>query len=108
MSLDRFSAFSFVDRITSTNNYGEINGSFKIPDHLDFFPHSLVAEAIGQRVYGQKDGAAQAFAIVRAVPTAQQLLVADGTGESSGREVSARLAGPRVERRAACALQRVA
>jgi 3-hydroxymyristoyl/3-hydroxydecanoyl-(acyl carrier protein) dehydratase len=48
MSLDRFSAFSFVDRITSTNNYGEINGSFKIPDHLDFFPHSLVAEAIGQ------------------------------------------------------------
>jgi 3-hydroxymyristoyl/3-hydroxydecanoyl-(acyl carrier protein) dehydratase len=48
MSLDRFSAFSFVDRITSTNNYGEINGSFKIPEHLDFFPHSLVAEAIGQ------------------------------------------------------------
>ena len=48
MSLDRFSAFSFVDRISSTNNYGEIKGSFKIPEHLDFFPHSLVAEAIGQ------------------------------------------------------------
>lgn len=48
MSLDRFSAFSFVDRITSTNNYGEIKGYFKIPEHLDFFPHSLVAEAIGQ------------------------------------------------------------
>ena len=48
MSLDRFSAFSFVDRITSTNNFGEIKGYFKIPEHLDFFPQSLVAEAIGQ------------------------------------------------------------
>jgi 3-hydroxymyristoyl/3-hydroxydecanoyl-(acyl carrier protein) dehydratase len=44
----RFSAFSFVDRITSIGESGNIQGSFRIPAHLDRFPQSLVAEAIGQ------------------------------------------------------------
>lgn len=48
MSLHRFSAFSFVDRITSIRSSGQIKGSFLIPAHLEFFPQSLVAEAIGQ------------------------------------------------------------
>ena len=48
MSLHRFSAFSFVDRITSIGSSGQIKGSFLIPAHLEFFPQSLVAEAIGQ------------------------------------------------------------
>ena len=48
MHLDHFSAFSFVDRITSIDNNGEIKGYFRIPKHLDHFPQSLVAEAIGQ------------------------------------------------------------
>ena len=48
MSLHRFSAFSFVDRITSIGSSGQIKGSFLIPAHLEFFPQSLVAEAICQ------------------------------------------------------------
>jgi 3-hydroxymyristoyl/3-hydroxydecanoyl-(acyl carrier protein) dehydratase len=44
----RFSAFSFVDRITSIGDSGIIQGTFRIPAHLDWFPQSLVAEAIGQ------------------------------------------------------------
>lgn len=48
MSLHRFSAFSFVDRITSIGSSGQIKGSFLVPAHLEFFPQSLVAEAIGQ------------------------------------------------------------
>jgi len=48
MSLHRFSAFSFVDRITSIGSSGQIKGYFLIPAHLEFFPQSLVAEAIGQ------------------------------------------------------------
>lgn len=48
MPLDHFSAFSFVDRITSIDRNGEIKGYFRIPKHLDHFPQSLVAEAIGQ------------------------------------------------------------
>ena len=48
MSLHRFSAFSFVDRISSIDKYGHISGFFRIPGHLDIFPQSLVAEAIGQ------------------------------------------------------------
>ena len=48
MPLDHFSAFSFVDRITSIESNGEIKGYYRIPKHLDHFPQSLVAEAIGQ------------------------------------------------------------
>lgn len=48
MTAHRFSAFSFVDRITSIGDSGTIQGSFRIPAHLDLFPQSLVAEAIGQ------------------------------------------------------------
>ena len=48
MSLHRFSAFSFIDSITSINSTGKIKGYFRIPSHLEFFPQSLVAEAIGQ------------------------------------------------------------
>jgi 3-hydroxymyristoyl/3-hydroxydecanoyl-(acyl carrier protein) dehydratase len=48
MPLDNFSAFSFVDRITSIDNNGEIKGYFRIPNYLEHFPQSLVAEAIGQ------------------------------------------------------------
>jgi 3-hydroxymyristoyl/3-hydroxydecanoyl-(acyl carrier protein) dehydratase len=48
MPLNHFSAFSFVDRITSIDSNGEIKGYYKIPKHLDHFPQSLVAEAIGQ------------------------------------------------------------
>ena len=48
MPLDHFSAFSFVDRITSIESNGEIKGYYRIPKHLDHFPQSLVAEANGQ------------------------------------------------------------
>jgi 3-hydroxymyristoyl/3-hydroxydecanoyl-(acyl carrier protein) dehydratase len=48
MSAHRFSAFSFVDRITSRGDTGVIRGTFSIPGHLECFPQSLVAEAIGQ------------------------------------------------------------
>ena len=48
MSQNRFSSFSFVDRIISIEDSGKIRGIFKIPEHLEFFPKSLVAEAIGQ------------------------------------------------------------
>lgn len=48
MTAHRFSAFSFVDRITSIGDSGNIQGLFRIPAHLERFPQSLVAEAIGQ------------------------------------------------------------
>jgi 3-hydroxymyristoyl/3-hydroxydecanoyl-(acyl carrier protein) dehydratase len=48
MSIHRFSAFSFIDSITSIDSTGKIKGYFRIPAHLKFFPQSLVAEAIGQ------------------------------------------------------------
>lgn len=48
MSAHRFSAFSFVDRITSLGEAGVIRGTFDIPGHLECFPQCLVAEAIGQ------------------------------------------------------------
>lgn len=48
MSDHRYSAFSFVDRITSIESSGQIDGSFLIPNHLDYFPQALTAEAIGQ------------------------------------------------------------
>lgn len=48
MTAHRFSSFSFVDRITSISDSGVIQGTFRIPAHLENFPQSLVAEAIGQ------------------------------------------------------------
>jgi len=44
----RFSAFSFVDRITSLQPGVSINGHYAIPAAMDDFPSSLVAEAVGQ------------------------------------------------------------
>jgi 3-hydroxymyristoyl/3-hydroxydecanoyl-(acyl carrier protein) dehydratase len=44
----RLKAFSFVDRITSRDQSGEVLGDFLIPQHAKHFPHALVAEAIGQ------------------------------------------------------------
>lgn len=44
----RFSAFSFVDRITSLEPGARIAGRYTIPPHATRFPASLMAEAIGQ------------------------------------------------------------
>jgi 3-hydroxymyristoyl/3-hydroxydecanoyl-(acyl carrier protein) dehydratase len=43
-----FRAFSFVDRIGSHVPGALVRGSYHIPSHLDAFPLSLVAEAVGQ------------------------------------------------------------
>jgi 3-hydroxymyristoyl/3-hydroxydecanoyl-(acyl carrier protein) dehydratase len=45
---ERFSAFSFVDRITRLEPGPRIEGRYAIPAHLSRFPACLVAEAIGQ------------------------------------------------------------
>jgi 3-hydroxymyristoyl/3-hydroxydecanoyl-(acyl carrier protein) dehydratase len=45
---ERFSAFSFVDRITELEPGVRAAGRYAIPAHLPGFPSCLVAEAIGQ------------------------------------------------------------
>ena len=45
---ERFSAFSFVDRITQLEPGVRAAGRYAIPGHLPRFPACLVAEAIGQ------------------------------------------------------------
>jgi 3-hydroxymyristoyl/3-hydroxydecanoyl-(acyl carrier protein) dehydratase len=45
---ERFSAFSFVDRITKLEPGVRAAGQYAIPGHLPRFPTCLVAEAIGQ------------------------------------------------------------
>ncbi len=45
---DRYSAFSFVDRITSLQPGTGARGQFQVPAAVAGFPPSLVAEAIGQ------------------------------------------------------------
>jgi 3-hydroxymyristoyl/3-hydroxydecanoyl-(acyl carrier protein) dehydratase len=45
---ERFSAFSFVDRITQMEPGVRAAGRFAVPPHLPRFPSCLVAEAIGQ------------------------------------------------------------
>lgn len=45
---ERFSAFSFVDRITELESGARAAGHYAIPAHLPRFPTCLVAEAIGQ------------------------------------------------------------
>ena len=45
---DRFSAFSFVDRITALEAGRRARGRFAIPAGLPAFPTCLVAEAVGQ------------------------------------------------------------
>jgi 3-hydroxymyristoyl/3-hydroxydecanoyl-(acyl carrier protein) dehydratase len=45
---ERFSAFSFVDRITELEPGLRAAGRYAIPGHLPRFPACLVAEAIGQ------------------------------------------------------------
>lgn len=45
---ERFSAFSFVDRITKLEPGVRAAGRYAIPAHLPRFPACLVAEAIGQ------------------------------------------------------------
>lgn len=44
----RFAAFSFVDRITLIDGLKRVSGVYTIPAHIEAFPVSLVAEAIGQ------------------------------------------------------------
>ena len=46
--VERFSAFSFVDRITTLEPGVRAAGRYAIPQHLPRFPACLVAEAIGQ------------------------------------------------------------
>jgi 3-hydroxymyristoyl/3-hydroxydecanoyl-(acyl carrier protein) dehydratase len=45
---ERFSAFSFVDRIASVEPGARATGRYTIPGHLARFPACLVAESIGQ------------------------------------------------------------
>jgi hypothetical protein len=45
---DRFSAFSFVDRITALEDGRRARGRFAIPAGLPAFSTCLVAEAVGQ------------------------------------------------------------
>jgi len=45
---ERFSAFSFVDRITEFEAGTRAKGQFAIPEGLPSFPACLVAEAVGQ------------------------------------------------------------
>lgn len=44
----RFSAFSFVDRITALDAGAAAQGRFLVPAHLTDFPPPLIAEAVGQ------------------------------------------------------------
>jgi 3-hydroxymyristoyl/3-hydroxydecanoyl-(acyl carrier protein) dehydratase len=44
----RFSAFSFVDRISGLQAGARAQGRFLVPAHLTDFPPSLIAEAVGQ------------------------------------------------------------
>jgi 3-hydroxymyristoyl/3-hydroxydecanoyl-(acyl carrier protein) dehydratase len=44
----RFSAFSFVDRITTFEPAKRATGRFHVPGHVVRFPPALVAEAVGQ------------------------------------------------------------
>lgn len=45
---EHFRAFSFVDRIHNDETGKKISGEYHIPEGIDQFPASLVAEAIGQ------------------------------------------------------------
>lgn len=45
---EHFRAFSFVDRIHAIQPRVQIRGSYAIPDSIESFPASLVAEAVGQ------------------------------------------------------------
>jgi 3-hydroxymyristoyl/3-hydroxydecanoyl-(acyl carrier protein) dehydratase len=45
---ERFSAFSFVDRITDIAPGVRVRGTFHVPARIREFPSSLVAEAVGQ------------------------------------------------------------
>jgi len=45
---ERFSAFSFVDRITELEAGTRAKGQFAVPEGLPSFPACLVAEAVGQ------------------------------------------------------------
>lgn len=45
---ERFSAFSFVDRITDIAPGARVRGTFHVPARVREFPSALVAEAVGQ------------------------------------------------------------
>jgi 3-hydroxymyristoyl/3-hydroxydecanoyl-(acyl carrier protein) dehydratase len=45
---EHFRAFTFVSRITSVEPGVRIRGTYAIPPNVGSFPHSLVAEAVGQ------------------------------------------------------------
>ena len=45
---EHFRAFTFVSRITSVEPGVRIRGTYAIPPDVGPFPHSLVAEAVGQ------------------------------------------------------------
>jgi 3-hydroxymyristoyl/3-hydroxydecanoyl-(acyl carrier protein) dehydratase len=45
---ERFSAFSFVDRITAFDPAQRAAGRFHVPGHIGQFPLALVAESVGQ------------------------------------------------------------
>jgi 3-hydroxymyristoyl/3-hydroxydecanoyl-(acyl carrier protein) dehydratase len=47
-AVDRFSAFSFVDRITVVEPGAQMRGQFAVPANVAHFSPCLVAEAIGQ------------------------------------------------------------
>ncbi len=47
-TVEHFSAFSFVDRITELEPGARARGYFTVPPSLGFFPACLVAEAVGQ------------------------------------------------------------
>jgi 3-hydroxymyristoyl/3-hydroxydecanoyl-(acyl carrier protein) dehydratase len=44
----RFAAFSFVDQITQIQGVTRVCGRYTIPANIEYFPASLVAEALGQ------------------------------------------------------------
>ena len=44
----RFAAFSFVDQITQIQGVTRVCGRYTIPANIEYFPASLIAEAIGQ------------------------------------------------------------
>ncbi len=44
----RFSAFSFVDRITQDESGVRVRGAYRVPARVAAFPAALVAEAVGQ------------------------------------------------------------
>jgi len=48
LTVDRFNAFSFVDRITAVEPGARVHGQFTVPAELGRFSPCLVAEAIGQ------------------------------------------------------------